>query len=53
VAVGPNGVSVLDRLLARVADEVVCVVAPEPFVSAGYWYGNFLATTDDGVGNLL
>jgi predicted phosphoribosyltransferase len=41
------------RLLSRVADEIVCVVAPEPFVAVGYWYSDFSATTDDEVIRLL
>jgi len=35
------------------ADEVVCVITPEPFVAVGYWYDDFSQTTDAEVGDLL
>ena len=27
------------------ADEVVCVITPEPFFAVGYWYDDFAQTT--------
>lgn len=41
------------RRLGRVADEVVCLEAPEPFVGVGRWYDDFRATTDEEVVALL
>ena len=39
--------------LSAIADEVVCVRTPEPFVSVGQWYGHFDQTTDEEVRDLL
>ena len=39
--------------LARVADEVVCVEAPEPFLAIGQWYRDFAQTADEEVVSLL
>ncbi len=36
-----------------IADEVVCVVKPEPFRAVGMWYDDFTQTRDDEVGDLL
>jgi putative phosphoribosyl transferase len=41
-----------DRLRAD-ADEVVCALTPEPFVSVGGWYEDFTQTSDDDVRELL
>ncbi|MGH7469034.1 MAG: phosphoribosyltransferase [Longimicrobiales bacterium] len=41
------------RDLARVVDEVVCPLTPEPFYAVGLWYDNFEQTTDDEVRALL
>jgi len=35
------------------ADEVVCVVTPEPFHAVGLWYQDFSPTTDQEVSELL
>ena len=35
--------------LAGVADELVCVVTPEPFFAVGQFYADFTQTTDDEV----
>ena len=35
------------------ADEVVCVITPEPFFAVGYWYDNFAQATDAEVRDLL
>jgi predicted phosphoribosyltransferase len=39
--------------MARVADEVVCVLTPERFYAVGQWYDNFSQITDDEVRALL
>jgi len=39
--------------LRRVADEVVCLGAPEPFFGVGRWYRDFRPTRDDAVAALL
>jgi predicted phosphoribosyltransferase len=41
------------RELARVVDEVVCPLTPEPFYAVGLWYDNFDQTTDEEVRALL
>ncbi len=35
------------------ADEVVCVITPEPFFAVGYWYEHFAQITDQEVRSLL
>jgi len=37
----------------RIADEVVCVASPTPFLAVGRFYGNFDQTTDEEVVELL
>ena len=39
--------------LADVADQVVCIRTPDPFVAVGMWYRDFTPTTDDDVRQLL
>jgi predicted phosphoribosyltransferase len=39
--------------LKEEADEVVCVITPEPFLAVGYWYDDFAQTTDAEVHDLL
>ncbi|HEY5354405.1 MAG TPA: phosphoribosyltransferase family protein [Streptosporangiaceae bacterium] len=39
--------------LASVADEVVCVEEPEPFLAIGQWYQDFAQTGDEEVVDLL
>lgn len=39
--------------LAREADDLICLAAPEPFLGVGRWYRNFAPTSDAEVGNLL
>ena len=39
--------------LASVADEVVCVEVPEPFLAIGQWYQDFAQTGDAEVVDLL
>ncbi|HEX3139585.1 MAG TPA: phosphoribosyltransferase [Rhizobacter sp.] len=41
------------QALRAEADEVVCVMTPEPFRAVGCWYGDFSQTTDDEVCELL
>lgn len=50
VPVGPRETV---RELSRVADEVVCLSMPEPFLAVGRFYWNFDQTTDDEVVELL
>src|ERR1700733_26786 len=37
------------RPLSKVADEVVCLSAPEDFSAVGQWYADFQSTTDEEV----
>jgi putative phosphoribosyl transferase len=39
--------------VAPLFDEFVCLIQPEQFVNAGYWYADFSRPGDDEVGNLL
>jgi predicted phosphoribosyltransferase len=39
--------------LRRLADEVVCLKTPEPFLAVGAWYRNFEQNTDEEVTRLL
>jgi putative phosphoribosyl transferase len=39
--------------LAKVADEVVCLATPEPFLAVGAWYDDFDQTSDAEVIHLL
>ena len=41
------------REMAKVADEVVCVLTPEDFHAVGQWYDDFSPTTDEEVRDLL
>ncbi|HEY7574201.1 MAG TPA: phosphoribosyltransferase family protein, partial [Thermoanaerobaculia bacterium] len=50
VPVGPRDTV---RDLSRVADEVVCLSTPEPFLAVGRFYGNFDQVTDEEVVELL
>jgi len=36
-----------------IADEIVCVMTPEPFHAVGLWYDDFSQTTDEEVHDLL
>jgi predicted phosphoribosyltransferase len=49
----PVGAGDTCRAFRQIADEVVCVQAPEPFFAVGNWYGEFTQTTDDEVTELL
>jgi predicted phosphoribosyltransferase len=50
VPVGPRETV---RDLSRMADEVVCLATPEPFMAVGRFYENFDQTTDEEVFEFL
>jgi predicted phosphoribosyltransferase len=52
IAVPVAAAEACDELRA-VADEIVCLTAPEPFHSVGSWYADFTQTTDSEVRDLL
>jgi len=39
--------------IAAMADEIVCLAQPKPFVHVGVWYTDFTRPGDDAVGELL
>jgi predicted phosphoribosyltransferase len=49
----PVGSAATCRDLGKEADEVVCLVTPEPFWAVGQWYEDFYPTTDEQVQQLL
>ena len=49
----PIGAPETCREMNQIADEIVCVYAPEPLYSVGFWYDDFSQTTDDEVRELL
>ena len=49
----PVGAKETCQALGRVADDVVCLMTPEPFRAVGLWYSDFSETTDDEVRQLL
>jgi predicted phosphoribosyltransferase len=49
----PVGAASTCELLGSEADAVICAVRPEPFIAVGAWYGDFSATADDVVRQLL
>lgn len=49
----PTGSREACARLARVADEVVCPLVPEPFTAVGAWYDDFSQTTDEEVDAIL
>lgn len=49
----PVGAASTCNELTRVADEVVCLRTPDPFVAVGLWYRDFGATSDAEVRALL
>ncbi|MGI8778491.1 MAG: phosphoribosyltransferase [Acidimicrobiales bacterium] len=49
----PVGASSTCRELARVADEVVCLLSPPRFDAVGRWFVDFAPPTDDEVRRLL
>jgi len=53
VAAVPVGAETTCRELRRVADEVVCVLRPDPFDAVGRWYLDFAPPADDEVRRLV
>lgn len=53
VVAAPVGPAETCAALRAVADDVVCVHTPHPFVAVGAWYEDFRATGDDEVRALL
>jgi len=49
----PVGSSSARQDLASLADEVVCLYAPEPFYGVGQWYRDFSQTSDEEVQAIL
>lgn len=49
----PVGAPATCKELAREADDVVCLMMPEPFVAVGLWYKDFSPTSDHDVQRLL
>jgi predicted phosphoribosyltransferase len=49
----PVGAPTTCEELRQVADDVVCVLTPEPFTAVGLWYTDFSQTTDAEVRMLL
>jgi predicted phosphoribosyltransferase len=49
----PTGAAAACEMMREVADEVVCVSTPEPFLAVGTSYDDFSATSDDEVRQLL
>ncbi|HEX8718098.1 MAG TPA: phosphoribosyltransferase family protein [Gemmatimonadaceae bacterium] len=39
--------------MREIADSCICVAAPDQFYAVGFWYRNFVPTTDDEVRSLL
>jgi len=49
----PVGAESTCRELARVADEVVCLLSPPDFDAVGRWFVDFSPPTDEEVRRLL
>src|SRR5262245_23607081 len=49
----PVGAGDTCRAFRDIADDVVCLYAPEPFFAVGSWYDQFTQTTDEEVTELL
>ena len=49
----PVGAPETCSAMAQLADDVVCLMTPEPFYAVGLWYENFDQTDDDEVHDLL
>ena len=41
------------QTVAPLFDDLICLMQPEQFVNAGYWYSDFTRPGDDRVGDLL
>ena len=53
VAAAPVGARETCAALGELADAVVCVLMPDPFIAVGAWYADFRPTADDEVIRLL
>ena len=53
VVAAPVGARETCERLRRLADDVVCVMTPEPFQAVGLWYEEFSQTSDDEVKRLV
>lgn len=53
VAAVPVAASPVCAMIGCIADEIACVMTPEPFYAVGLWYENFRATSDTEVRTLL
>lgn len=53
VVAAPVGAMDTCDAMQTIADEVVCVMTPEPFAAVGLWYQRFEQTSDDEVRDLL
>jgi erythromycin esterase-like protein/predicted phosphoribosyltransferase len=53
VVAAPVGAEDTCERLSHLADEVVCVLTPDPFQAVGLWYEKFVPTTDEEVRQLL
>jgi putative phosphoribosyl transferase len=53
VVAAPTAAAATCRELRREADEVVCVITPEPFMAIGPWYRSFPQLGDEEVRALL
>jgi putative phosphoribosyl transferase len=49
----PVGAPETCSAMKRIADDVVCLEAPEPFYAVGLWYEDFEQTTDEEVHDIL
>jgi putative phosphoribosyl transferase len=49
----PTGSAETSHDLRAEADEVVCLLTPEPFLAVGFWYEDFGQLSDDQVRSLL
>jgi putative phosphoribosyl transferase len=45
----PTGAAEVCAEFREIADDVVCLATPEPFISVGAWYEDFRQTTDEEV----
>jgi putative phosphoribosyl transferase len=53
VAAVPVAAASVCALIGSIADEIACLMTPEPFYAVGLWYENFRPTSDHEVQNLL
>ena len=49
----PVGAAETCAAMAKIADDVVCLSTPDPFIAVGLWYENFDQTEDEEVHELL